>query len=217
MFALCVLNLSVAQGAPIETPIAEVPGKSTPVTFDVMSEEGGLREFSDFDPSQFDELYFGTRVLEPLKAGFDGELVALEFLSVDGTLATWAASTIWNLPDPLVVPLRCQVDVTGLGESPWVDAVSVGLPATLGAAIANPTGADFTLWLRFEADYGDGFVPLDEYPPQDVGVRQGVIFGFAAYVVRPIPEPSTLALLAIGGLAMLCCTRGPRRRRVRIR
>lgn len=214
-FALIGIGASHAVEAPILTPIAQVPGKRTDVRFDVNSAEGALHELSDFDPSQFDELYFGPWPNEPLRAGFDANLVPLEFLSVDGPVATFYATTIWNLPEPLLVPLRCLVEVGGLGPSPWLDATSVGLPLELGAVVSNPAGMDFSLLFKIEADYGSGFVPLDEHPPQSVSVRFGSQYGFAAYVVRPIPEPSTALLLGIGFAALICGAAGRRRLGIR--
>jgi hypothetical protein len=180
------------------------------------SSTGSELDFYGFDSSQFSQLYFGVNPSEPSQfylpmVSLNGVHTTLTFQEVDGTTAMWGGSTVADLSGggPTTIPLRFLMTVTGLGNSPWVDAATVGLPPVMGAAVADPAGLDFNVQFYFQADYGTGFGPLTPAPFGSRGGSVGSAWGHTFFIVRPTPEPSTvvLAITGIAGLAMIARAR----------
>ena len=213
--ALCSLlcgALSQSLAAPVHVSIEQVPGQINFLGGNQGSATGSAASYSGFDASQFTAMYFGvnpdpsTQFTQPT-VNFNGGLTTLSFASVQGTTAVWQGSAIADLAGngPQLIPLKFLLTIASLGSDPWIDPTSVGLPSLMGAVIADPSGLDFTAELHFQADYGSGFGPLTPAPFGSQGGRVGSSVGFAFFVVRPTPEPSSLAL-AVAGFAV--CTVG---------
>lgn len=167
--------------------------------------------FTGFDNSAFTALYWGTyddnSTGNSVTAGLDGTAAALAFSSSSGTTATWTGLTTYTNPHTLVttsnVPIEMIVSISGLGASPWVPAVPLGLPAGMGAVVDDSTGADFTANVQFLANVGGGFVALNSIDNGGGLTNSSISGGFFS----PVPEPasfvlcgSLLATVLVGGL-----------------
>ena len=90
---------------------------------------------------------------------------------------------------------------TGSGMAMWVNGVNVGGQAAGGF---NTTGADLIIggmWANNDGDYGDRLVGIiDDVAIFDRALSDNEI---AAHYAAFVPEPATLALLSLGGLALL--------------
>lgn len=179
------------------------------------SAQGSQTDYSEIDLSGLDALYFGINPDSPPSAGFDTLFPfhpQMSFVDTDGTTARWEGSSdLVTDTISMTVPTRYLLTVQGLGSDPWIDASTVGAPTSIGAVVDVSSGADFSTTVFFQADYGDGFVPMEE-PPFPFTGRRGVSVGYSFYAVYTIPEPSALVLAAMG-TALFVAMRVLRRRR----
>jgi hypothetical protein len=104
-------------------------------------------------------------------------LVTLAFVSASGTTATWQSNVSWTNPQtgpPAVnVPVKMTITITappsGLtwANSNTFPGLNPGPGTGMGGAInVAPAGTatNFTVNVKFEADIGSGFIPLNTVP-----------------------------------------------------
>lgn len=215
--ASALLLASTAGAAPLTGPGYPAPGGNAfSATGAPSAGDAGGRNFnySGFDNSYFDLLYWGPQwgAGPGPQAGLDGVLHSLSFLSISGTTAIWEGTTSYASPGGpgpascASCPIRLEIDVVAV---PWVleGAVSglSGLAPGIGAVVDNPSGIDFTANLRFLANLGSGFVPINSVPQGSGGLTQSSMSG-AFY--SAVPEPSVLMMLGLG-VASLAGRRRP--------
>ncbi len=199
-----------AAALPLLGPSYPAPGGNTwfpsgaPSTGDAGGQNGN---YGGFDNSYFASLYWGPQWgLSPgPQAGLDGVYHSLPFAGISGTTAVWQGTTSYTSPGGpgpgscASCPIRLEIDVSGLGATPWVLEGSVagltGLAAGIGAVIDDSAGADFVANFQFLADLGSGFVALNSITPQYGGATVSTVSG-AFY--STVPEPSVLMMLGLG-------------------
>lgn len=160
----------------------------------------------------------------------DLQLVAFGDLSQATNDLTFTVSRVASLNTPVGVTLATvtlhPADLPRLDQAGYDSRYL--MPIYLSASPAISQGDFFSLTLTSAQPWDSGCyydwivtqaVNIDLYPAGDAWennnntgwYKQGyqVDFGFRTYVT-PVPEPSTLAVLALGGVLLLRC-RGPRR------
>jgi hypothetical protein len=170
---------------------------------------GSNGSYSAFDASYFDTLFWGPQWgTDPgPRAGLDGTLHTLSFLSASGTTAIWQGTTSYTSPGgpgPASCGscnIRLEIDISGLGANPWALEASVlgltSLAPGIGAVVSNPNGLDFTANFQFLADLGSGFVAINDVP-NGGGLTVSSLSGAFYYT----PEPSIGMLFAAGLLGL---------------
>lgn len=131
----------------------------------------------------------------------------MSYVGATGQTATWSVVSPYvsanGIGDPPSgnYPIEFNMTITGLGAAPWIDPLSVGLPANLGAVVDNSAGVDFTLQWEFVANMGAGFIPLNDVPQGSGGQTQS---SFAdGFYYLPVPEPGSVALLGVAACVLI--------------
>jgi hypothetical protein len=107
------------------------------------------------------------------RASLNGSFVTLPFVSASGATATWQSNAVtWTNPQTSVTTstnkIKLTITITS-GAVTWANATSFagldpGPGAGMGGAInvaPSGTAINFTVNVKFEADVGSGFVPLN--------------------------------------------------------
>ena len=184
-----------------------------------VTEGGTTWSYTNFDTSQFDQLYWGLNQLDygPAGAGLDGTLTDFSFISVSGNTATWAGATTWydsiDGTTPIDATIRYQMTLVGGGS--WItDLASIGLDGSAGygdlGAVANIGGADFSVELIMEADLNNdgnwialnGPGGVQQHSSRDGATRSSFATTFYYTEPSPVPELGSLALFGLGLLVL---------------
>ena len=196
-----LIAIQIPATAALVGPVDPPPGGYTFTNIGGVSGTEGLAVWghTGFTSSAFADLYYGLdqSTYGTLGAGLAGSLLPFNYVGASGQTATFTLISPYISPggtgDPPSgnYPVRLEMTVTGLGATPWVDAVSLGLPADVGAVVQNTAGLDFTLSWQMQADMGSGYIPLNGPGgvPQNGG---GTVSSFATgFYYAPVPEASS--------------------------
>ncbi len=177
-------------------------------------------EYSGFNTGGVSSLYFGLNQTSygTLGARLHGAADPFTSIGVSGTTATWSGTTTWKIHNSpsdqhILVNTRLLMTITGLGANPWIeDLASIGLDTFgfLGAVVDNSAGQDFTLQWAIQADVGNGWQAINSVQQawdHNGMTRSSFATGFYYEPAQSVPEPGTLAMLALGFVAV-----GTRRR-----
>ncbi len=180
-----------------------------------IGDPGGVTfSFSNFNPSQFNDLFWGLWNGGYPQMALDNSLDPLSFYYRTGGTAAWAGTTTWFHHETGVatsVQTILYAGVGGLGSDPWVLAGDVpGLDPGLGAVVNTAGGLDFTVNLQAMAWIeGDsyGYRPINSIP-QSAGHGGWTRTEFAGGFYYTTPEAvATLPLLAATAIGMLALRR----------
>jgi uncharacterized repeat protein (TIGR01451 family) len=165
--ALVFTGLALAHAGPVTDPPGNVtltlsgncfPGR--PID-QCQGRAGGLNmTYTSFDPSQYQDLYWGTTALGQVQLGLHGYGEAMTGMSYNlaSGWVTWTGSTyipVWNGSGwvQVTVPTRMRLTVTDLSNAPLalIRPSEIGLG---GDGVLLHVTDDFKANIRFEAYYG---------------------------------------------------------------
>ena len=195
--------------AAVVGPVYPPPGGVTFNSTGSIGTIGATRTYSAFAPSELATMYFGKSSAVPVQLSMDGAtFTGAETLTYQGSVgntATWTGSSqILQTSGPsIAVDTRLVITLSGNIGS-WEAPGPLGIPSAADA-VADVNG-DFNAFVRMEAkptasSTWQGYLDLynnTAFKPTSSSTAINV--GTAFY---SIPEPSSLTLLGIGGIAML--------------
>lgn len=204
VFAICIASTAPAAilaGYP-------APGGTTYSAIGSAQHDGGqTATYSGFDPSAFDQLWWGV---EELGAAMDGAIdspgESMSLFSMSGAVAVWKGTTSL-VAGPVFTRLTATI-ISGAAD--WVDPVSVGIgsPEIYAATEVDAT-VDFVVHMILEASFDDisyasylPFFDANTGPSEDGNSRVSYYRNFY-YTPVPLPAALPLALAGVGALAGL--------------
>jgi hypothetical protein len=182
---------------------------------------GKTFNYSGFDTSAFDDLYWGPDENLLPGAGLDGALHTMTYDQTMGTTAYWQTTSSYTNPTTNATSTQTiwlAIDIFGLGSSPWISATSIGLPSSVGAVVDDSAGSNFSANLLFTVGASPGGTPINNLQQApttgcpDSNCRTQTAFTGAFYWTDPVaavPEPASLALIG-AGMVGFCAIRRPR-------
>ena len=207
MFTVSICWVGTSFAVPMG-PVFPAPGGTTFVAGGQPSAgDAGGRDFnySNFDSSQFSDLWWGPNSSFLPSAGLNGTANQFTSFSISGTTATWTGTTAWTAGGVFTdtIPWELRIQVTGLGANPWVTSASVpgldpGAGTGIGAVVNNASGLDFSANLQFLANTGGGFQAMNDITPQFTGRTRTSVGTAFYYEPAAVPIPSTLFIFGLG-------------------